>query len=108
MTPIVRSLLVAPILAAFLLVGVILSTGPAGGVTIEKILSPGGITAWLVRDHSNPIISMRFSFRGGAGLDPKNRIGLANILRMGLKTTSLPSPRPTSRRSRRNALLRTT
>ena len=79
MTPIVRSLLVAPILAAFLLVGVILSTGPAGAVTIEKILSPGGITAWLVRDHSNPIISMRFSFRGGAGLDPKNRIGLANM-----------------------------
>jgi len=38
MTPIVRSLLVAPILAAFLLVGVILSTGPAGAVTIEKIL----------------------------------------------------------------------
>jgi zinc protease len=79
MTRIVRSFLIAPVFAAFLLIGGILSTGPAGAVTIEKIVSPGGVMAWLVRDHTNPIISMRFAFRGGAGLDPKGRVGLANM-----------------------------
>ena len=38
-------------------------------VEIERVKSSGGIEAWLVRDHTNPIISMRFSFRGGAGLE---------------------------------------
>ena len=64
MTRIIRSLLIAPVVAAFLLVGGILSAGAAGAVTIERVESPGGIMAWLVRDHSNPIISMRFAFRG--------------------------------------------
>ncbi|MEE8351844.1 MAG: pitrilysin family protein [Rhodospirillales bacterium] len=54
--------------------------GTADAVTVEKVTSKGGIEAWLVRDHSNPIISMRFAFRGGAALDPKGKGGLANLV----------------------------
>ncbi|MDA1089425.1 MAG: pitrilysin family protein [Proteobacteria bacterium] len=67
------------LIAALLLSAGVFSAAPAHAVTIERVVSPGGINAWLVRDHSNPIISMRFSFRGGAALDPKGRIGLANM-----------------------------
>jgi zinc protease len=48
-------------------------------VEIERVKSSGGIEAWLVRDHTNPIISMRFAFRGGSALDPENLGGLANM-----------------------------
>jgi len=74
MTPIFRSLLVAFVLGAG-----VLSAAPAKAVSIERVVTPGGIEAWLVRDHTNPIISMRFAFRGGAGLDPADRTGLAHM-----------------------------
>ena len=48
-------------------------------VEIERVKSSGEIEAWLVRDHTNPIISMRFAFRGGSALDPENLGGLANM-----------------------------
>ncbi len=67
------------LLAALVLAAAVLITGPARAVSIERVVSPGGVTAWLVRDHTNPIISMRFAFRGGAGLDPAKRGGLANM-----------------------------
>jgi zinc protease len=38
-----------------------------------------GITAWLVEDHSVPIVSMSAAFRGGATADPADKRGLANI-----------------------------
>jgi len=79
MTRIIRSLLVAFVLSAGVLAAAVLSAVPARAVSIERVVSPGGIEAWLVRDHSNPIISMRFAFRGGAALDPANRVGLANF-----------------------------
>ena len=65
--------------AAALLLAVFLPSAPAGAVTIERVVSKGGVMAWLVRDHSNPIISMRFAFRGGAALDADGRVGLANM-----------------------------
>jgi len=46
---------------------------------VESVVSPGGITAWLVRDTSNPIITMNFTFRGGSALDPTGKEGLANL-----------------------------
>ena len=51
----------------------------ARAFTIERVKSSVGVEAWLVRDHTNPIISMRFAFRGGSALDPKNLGGLANM-----------------------------
>jgi zinc protease len=53
---------------------------PAQAVTVERVTSPSGIEAWLVQDHSNPILSMEVAFRGGADLDPATKPGLANMV----------------------------
>jgi zinc protease len=44
---------------------------------IERVTSPGGIEAWLVENHDNPLIAMRFAFRGGSTQDPQGKEGLA-------------------------------
>ncbi len=61
---------------AFILV---LTVRPVQATEIERVVSPGGIEAWLVQDHLNPIISMRIAWRGGSALDPKGKEGLANM-----------------------------
>lgn len=52
---------------------------PAHAVSVERVVSPGGIEAWLVRDSTNPILSLRLAFRGGASLDPAGKEGLARM-----------------------------
>jgi len=52
---------------------------PAGATTIERIVSPGGIVAWLVREPSVPLIAMDFAFRGGATQDPAGKSGVASL-----------------------------
>lgn len=48
---------------------------------IEEVTSPGGIKAWLVEDHSIPVIAMEFGFKGaGASLNPPDKQGLAQML----------------------------
>ncbi|MDO8605036.1 MAG: pitrilysin family protein [Phaeospirillum sp.] len=64
--------------ALVLLAGLLLSL-PAQAVTVERVASPNGIEAWLVQDHSNPIISMEIAFKGGAALDPAPKSGLAEM-----------------------------
>ena len=54
--------------------------GAARAIEIERVVSPGGIEAWLVRDSSVPIVSLSFSFKGGAALDPAGREGLADMV----------------------------
>jgi len=53
---------------------------PARALQIRKVTSPGGITAWLVEDHTIPMLAMNFSFRGGAAADPDGKHGLASFL----------------------------
>src|SRR5437763_8851393 len=48
-----------------------------GAMTIERVTSPGGIEAWLVEDHTLPVVAIRFAFPGGAALDPAGKGGLA-------------------------------
>jgi zinc protease len=55
------------------------ATLPARAIEVQRVVSPGGIEAWLVEDHSNPIISLDMAFRGGAALDPAGKEGLANM-----------------------------
>ncbi len=65
------------ILAALLM----LVTGlPARAIEVQQVTSPGGITAWLVEDHSNPILSLDLAFVGGAVLDPEGQEGLAHLV----------------------------
>ncbi len=54
-------------------------SGTAFAIDVERVTTSGGIEAWLVQDHTNPIISIRFAFRGGSALDPEERVGLANM-----------------------------
>lgn len=47
--------------------------------SIQVVKSPGGITAYLVESHNTPLITMRFSFKGGALQDPAGKLGLASL-----------------------------
>jgi len=58
----------------------VLAALPARAFDIKEVKSPGGITAWLVEDHSIPLIAMSFSFATGSAADPPDRPGLANFL----------------------------
>lgn len=49
-------------------------------VKVQEAVSAKGITAWLVEDHTNPIISVNFAFRGGSALDPDGKDGVANLV----------------------------
>src|SRR5262245_64544251 len=54
-----------------------LAVSQAKAMDINRVTSPGGIESWLVESHDNPLIAMRFAFRGGAAQDPEDRLGLA-------------------------------
>ena len=49
-------------------------------LNIIPVVSPGGIKAWLVEDHSTPIISMKFAFRHGSAHDPEALNGVSQLL----------------------------
>jgi zinc protease len=49
-------------------------------MNIQVVKSPGGITAWLVEEHSVPLIGMRFAFDGGSAQDPAGKEGIAHFL----------------------------
>lgn len=55
----------------------------AGGDTVLDIIeveSQSGLKAWLVEDHSIPVIALKFSFRGaGAANDPPEKQGLSRM-----------------------------
>ncbi len=52
----------------------------ASAMKIQTVKSPGGIEAWLVEEHSVPLIAMRFAFEGGNSQDPAGKEGVANFL----------------------------
>jgi len=52
----------------------------AGAMTIERVTSPAGIEAWLVEDHTLPVVTLRLAFTGGAALDPTGKSGLASLV----------------------------
>ncbi len=72
----------APQLAAAVVAVVALSTlsRPADAMQIQTVKSPGGIEAWLVEEHGNPAMALKFSFEGGSGQDPDGKEGLANFM----------------------------
>jgi zinc protease len=48
---------------------------------IQDVQSSGGISAWLVEDHSIPIIAINFAFKGaGTHLDPADKQGLVRMV----------------------------
>jgi zinc protease len=59
---------------------VTVSTPPAGATNIERVVSPGGIEAWLVREPSLPLVAINFAFLGGANEDPAGKPGTGNMV----------------------------
>lgn len=49
-------------------------------VKIQQITSPGGITAWMVEEHSIPFTSLEIRFKGGANLDAAGKRGATNLM----------------------------
>ena len=49
-------------------------------VKIKEITSPGGITAWLVEDHSIPFTALELRFRGGTALDAPGKRGATYLM----------------------------
>ncbi len=67
-------------LIALVTAAVLLLAAPAArAMTIEPVVSPGGITAWLVRDRALPMIAVEFAFLGSADQDPAGKPGVANM-----------------------------
>lgn len=68
---------------ASVLVALLIVVGAAAAQAATKIIpvtSPGGIKAWLVEEHSIPMVALELNFRGGASLDPDGKEGLSNLL----------------------------
>ena len=49
-------------------------------VNIQQVTSPGGLTAWLVEEHSIPFVALDVRFRGGASLDAPGKRGAINLM----------------------------
>lgn len=58
----------------------LLISATADAFEIKRVVSPGGLSAWLVQDNSVPVVSMSFAFRGGATTDPKGQEGRADMV----------------------------
>lgn len=69
----IRTLIAAGI--ALLLGGPALAT-----VEIKEVTSPGGITAWLVEEHSIPFTALELRFKGGSSLDAPGKRGAINLM----------------------------
>lgn len=49
-------------------------------VAIQDVTSPGGLTAWLVEEHSIPFVALELRFRGGTSLDLPGKRGATNLM----------------------------
>jgi zinc protease len=47
---------------------------------VQHVVSPGGISAWLVEDYAVPLVAVEFSFVGGAAQDAQGKAGTASLL----------------------------
>jgi len=53
--------------------------GAASAMTIERIVSPAGIEAWLVREKAVPLVTLNYAFHGGATQDEADKAGTAHL-----------------------------
>ena len=58
----------------------LLYENPSKAIDFQSLESEKGIKFWLINDKSLPLISMSFSFKGGAMNDPKEKTGLTNLM----------------------------
>jgi len=65
--------------AVVALLALSLLAAPALATTIERVVSPGGIEAWLVHEPAVPMIAVDFAFVGGAAQDAPGKAGTASL-----------------------------
>lgn len=59
----------------------LVATSPALAATeIQEITSPGGITAWLVEEHSLPFVVIEAAWENGTLQDPEDKAGLTYMM----------------------------
>ena len=75
-----RRFTLAALATFFVLFAFAVLVRPVHATEIQRVVSPGGIEAWLVEDHTIPLISVNFGFTGGAAQDPEGKEGLANLM----------------------------
>jgi zinc protease len=67
------------LVAAVLVIGLLI-TGSARATTIQRVVSAGGIEAWLVSEPAVPLIAMEFAFSGGGAQDVPGKSGTAALV----------------------------
>ncbi|HWK00687.1 MAG TPA: pitrilysin family protein [Xanthobacteraceae bacterium] len=55
------------------------ATSALSKTPIERVVTPKGIEIWLVRTMEFPMLSLQFSFLGGAAQDPAGKPGVASL-----------------------------
>jgi len=67
-------------LSFVLLLNIVALGRPAQAMDIKSVKSSSGVEAWLVEEHSVPLVALRFAFIGGSAQDPADKAGVGNFL----------------------------
>jgi zinc protease len=62
------------------LFAVLAATPLAAATKIQRVVSPGGIEAWLVQEPALPLVALNFAFVGGATSDPADKPGVGYMV----------------------------
>lgn len=71
---------VLPVIFAFLMLASPALAAKDKVLDVQVLKSSSGVEAWLVEDHSVPVISMNFSFEGGLAFDPEDKPGVGRLV----------------------------
>ncbi len=70
----------AAVAAVLPVLALVLSAHSARATNVERVVSPGGIEAWLVQEPAVPLIRVELAFTGGSAQDPPGRAGTASLM----------------------------
>jgi zinc protease len=58
----------------------IMVSSPKSAVKVKTVVTPRGVTLWLVESYAVPLVSLEFAIRGGSAQDPPGKAGLGMLL----------------------------
>lgn len=56
------------------------TAAPSPSLAVQRVKAACGVEAWLVEEHSLPLLALDFAFDGGANRDPADAAGSANLI----------------------------
>jgi zinc protease len=65
---------------AAVLIAALTAAQPASATKVQRVVSPGGIEAWLVHEPALPLVALNFAFVGGATEDPTDKPGVGYMV----------------------------